>query len=221
MVKMSFVLLAITSMLTVLTACNNREEQTELPVAETESIAVVETAETLCTEKLDVLLLPKIPLDISSVPYLCTDYARENWGDFSNAVISPRFALNEDKSIICFYVHDIMSTSERRCDIYRYVISDESLELLCTIQSEDEFVIGSPVLTDNYICWYREFCDNDDVGFKMECVSRNGGEIRTIADMTSIDISQFPSLMTKFKAKGDVLFWQDLKGTEYSLDVKQ
>ncbi len=190
------------------------EESYQSEKAAIETVTAAETEDAIIV---DISMLPKIPLDESSVPYLKSDFFKD--GDYSDVKIQPRYFLQDGDTVFCFYEHDLMSLEARRYDIYRYTISDGDFVLLCTLNGEDSR-LGAPVLTDNYICWCRDFTVEMKFSAKLECVPRDGGEVRILAD-TSSDDENVPSYFTQISAEGDTLFWQDLKGTEYSLDVKQ
>ncbi len=199
---------------------NNVKEFTSASETENTESFAAETVntETESAETFDYSILPQIPLDVDSVTYIKNGFIEGCDEDFTKRKIGPFYALIDNDNIYCFYMHDVMSTSERRCDIYRYTISDGSFELMLTIKDGNEFIMGQPVLTDNYVCWCRYIC-GDDVDIPIECIPKNGGEMRTVVNKSSYDEEKLPSFITMFDAKGDTISWEDNNGNICTLDI--
>ncbi len=154
-------------------------------------------------------MLPEIPLDISAIGYI-------NVLDSYPETTSVLYDLQDGDNVYCFYWHDIMSLASQRYDIYRYNISDGSFELMYTIKDVPSRM-GQPVLTDNYICWCREYASyrKDSI---IEAIPRDGGDVVLLADENTFT-EALPTYYTTLTSKGDTVFWQDTRKTEHSLEI--
>ncbi len=155
-------------------------------------------------------MLPEIPLDTSVIGYL---HELDSYPETTSAL----YVLQGKDYVYCFYWHNIMSLDSARYDIYRYRISDETFELMYTIKDYPSRM-GQPVLTDNYICWCREYSSLYRTDSIIEAIPRDGGDVVLLADENTFT-EALPTYYTTLTSKGDTVFWQDTTGTEYSLEI--
>lgn len=155
-------------------------------------------------------MLPEIPLDTSVIGYL---HELDSYRETARVL----YTLQDGDYVYCFYWHNIMSLDSGRYDIYRYRLSDAAFELMYTIKDEPSRM-GQPVLTDNYICWCREYSSLYRTDSIIEAIPRDGNEVVLLADESTFT-EALPTYYTTLTSKGDTVFWQDTTGIEYSLEI--